>query len=579
MKLFKLNDNNKRSTLIKLAVIVALLIGLNIISNYVHFGIDLTEEHRFSITKETKTLLKNLKEPVHIKLLLRGGAPANFEKLRGTSKDLLVRFRDLSGGKITFENTDPIAGITGDKLTQAYKNLAMQGAQPIPTRSQLDDKQKTEEQIIFPYAVVNGNGKEFTVPLVEYHTGMAESEFLNYSESLLEYKLATAIQNLFKQGKERVAWIMGQGEALGDNTYDALTTLESLYEVDTIDLGKSYYIPPMVKCAIICQPRNAFSEQDKFKLDQFVMAGGKLLWFVDACNVNIDTLQQVPNYTVIPHELNITDMLFKYGIRLNSNLVEDLSANPIPVVTGGQNGRPQQQMFKWVYFPVFSSVSKHPVVNNLDAVMSKFCGTIDTIENEDNVKHVLLSTSIKSRAIGAPISVSLNSLQYQLKPSLYNKRFLPTAVCIEGKFRTNYANGIDPSFKAVYEDSLRLKFREVTDSASKMIVVADADIILNDFHPKKGPSDMGLYKFTKEYFANKTFFLNCVEYLVHENNMLASRNKEVKLRLLNSDKVAAEKTMWQSINIILPITLVVLFGGLYWFFRKKRYEITHKNEA
>jgi ABC-2 type transport system permease protein len=579
MKLFKLNDNNKKSTLIKLAVIAALLIGLNIISNYVHFGIDLTEEHRFSITKETKTLLKNLREPVHIKLLLRGGAPANFEKLRGTSKDLLARFRDLSGGKITFENTDPIAGITGDKLTQAYKNLAMQGAQPIPTRSQLDDKQKTEEQIIFPYAVVNGNGKEFTVPLVEYHTGMAENEFLNYSESLLEYKLATAIQNLFKQGKERVAWIMGQGEALGDNTYDALTTLESLYEVDTIDLSKSYYIPPMVKCAIICQPRTAFNEQDKFKLDQFVMAGGKLLWFVDACNVNIDTLQQVPNYTVIPHELNITDMLFKYGIRLNSNLVEDLSANPIPVVTGGQNGRPQQQMFKWVYFPVFSSVSKHPVVNNLDAVMSKFCGTIDTIENEDNVKHVLLSTSIKSRAIGAPISVSLNSLQYQLKPSLYNKRFLPTAVCIEGKFRTNYANGIDPSFKAVYEDSLRLKFREVTDSASKMIVVADADIILNDFNPKKGPSDMGLYKFTKEYFANKTFFLNCVEYLVHENNMLASRNKEVKLRLLNSDKVAAEKTMWQSINIILPIALVVLFGGLYWFFRKKRYEITHKNEA
>jgi ABC-2 type transport system permease protein len=316
----------------------------------VHFGLDLTEENRFSITKETKTLLKELKEPVHIKLLLRDGAPANFEKLRGTTKDLLARFRDLSGGKITFENTDPIAGITGDKLTQAYKNLAMQGAQPIPTRSQLDDKQKTEEQIIFPYAVVNGNGKEFTVPLVEYHTGMAESEFLNYSESLLEYKLATAISNLFVVGKQRVAWIMGHGEALGDNTYDALTTLESLYEVDTINLNKSYYIPPMVKCAIICQPRTSFTEQDKFKLDQYVMAGGKLLWFVDACNVNIDTLQKDPNYTVIPFELNITDMLFKYGARLNSNLVEDLSANPIPVITGGANGK--QQLFKWVYFPV-----------------------------------------------------------------------------------------------------------------------------------------------------------------------------------------------------------------------------------
>jgi ABC-2 type transport system permease protein len=224
-------------------------------------------------------------------------------------------------------------------------------------------------------------------------------------------------------------------------------------------------------------------------------------------------------------------------------------------------------------------IFQYPIVNNLDAVMSKFCGTIDTISNEYNKKTVLLATSIKSRAIGAPIAVSLNSLQYQLKPSLYNKRYLPTAVCIEGKFKSNYPNGLNPEFKTIYEDSLKLKYRGETDANNKMIVVADADIILNDFSTRKGPSDMGMYKFTKEYFANKTFLLNSVEYLVNDKNMLACRNKEVKLRMLNTDKVTEEKTLWQTINIALPIALVVLFGGLYWFFRKKRYETPHKNEA
>ncbi|MFM2385339.1 MAG: gliding motility-associated transporter substrate-binding protein GldG [Bacteroidota bacterium] len=572
MSKISLKSNNKQKALLSLLLVVALLIGVNVLSNYVHASFDLTQEKRFSVTPATKKFLRELKEPVHVKVLLKTGVPAHFEKLRASTRDMLSRFRDISGNKLSYEFTDPIEGKSGKELQELYKSLEAKGAVPRPISNQLDGKQKTEEQIVFPYAFVSGNGKEFTVPLFEYHTGMDQGAILNYSASVLEYKLASTAQQLFQPERDQIAYVLGHGEAIGNNTIDALLTLEGMYKLDTIDLTRTYEISPAYKCAIICKPTQAFSEKDKFKIDQYVMHGGKVLWFIDQCNVSMDTLQNAPSYTVLPYELNLDDLLFKYGARINKNLVEDLEANPIPVVTGQQNNQSQQSLYKWVYFPVFTPMSKHPIVNNMDAVMSKFCSTIDTITTPSTTKTVLLSTSMKSRALGTPLTVNLNSLQYALNPALFTKKHLPTAICIEGKFRSLYETvTFDDAFVNVYRDSLKKEIKKESPQ-NKMIVAADADIILNDYSQRQGPLEMGFYRYSRENFANKTFLLNCLEYLTNDNNLLAARNKDVKLRLLDSDKVAEQRTMWQIINISLPIAICIIAGSLFWFFRKKRYE-------
>jgi gliding-associated putative ABC transporter substrate-binding component GldG len=225
----------------------------------------------------------------------------------------------------------------------------------------------------------------------------------------------------------------------------------------------------------------------------------------------------------------------------------------------------------WVYFPIHTPTSTHPIVNNMDAVYSRFVGSIDAIANKDNTKNILLSSSQYSRALGTPLTVSFNIVRYKPKTSLYNKKYLPIALSIEGGFSSLYENRMDPGFMKVYQDSLGKQFLNHTTANNKMIVVSDADIMLNDFSPKRGPAELGFYTATRKLFANKTFLLNCVEYLTEDNNLLAARSKNVQLRLLDKKTVNNNTSMIQFLNILLPIGIVVLLGGLYTFFRKKKY--------
>jgi ABC-2 type transport system permease protein len=566
------NTNSKKQTLVTISIVAVILLLLNIIGTQWHAKVDLTEEHRFTISAPTKNLLKAIKEPVTLNILLKDGVPSNFTKLRNSTIDILNSFKEISGNKITYTITNPTEGKTGDELLKVYESLAKKRANPVKLNAQLDSKQKTEEQIIFPYVLVNSNGRETTIPLIENHTGMGAYGKLNYSESMLEYKLASAIQMLNTPAKIDIAYLIGNGQPLGTSTADMLLTLANTYKIDTLNINALREISPVYKAAIICRPSVAFTEQQKFVIDQYVMAGGHVMWLIDACNIAMDTLSKSPNYSVTNFDLNLDDLFFKYGFRCNNNLVEDLSANPIPVTVGMQDNKPQFDLLKWIYFPVFSPISKHPIVNNMDAIASKFAGTIDTISNPNITSTVLLNTSPQSRVLGTPLTVSLNSLKFEPKVALFNKQFLPTAILQEGNFKSLYAGRVTQDMLAVYEDSLKLKFRTATSKPNKMIVVSDADIVLNDFSETKGISDMGFYKFTKENFANKTFLLNCLEFLTNENALLEARNKDLRLRMLDPEKVSKNRAMWQVINVALPIALTIFIGGLYWFFRKKRYE-------
>jgi ABC-2 type transport system permease protein len=573
MQTSEIFQQEKKKLLSRFGIVIAIVLLINFVSFRWHKRIDLTNDNRFTISQGTKNLLANSKEKISIKVLLAGNLPSNYTKLMQGTSDLLKSLQDASNGKITYTFENPWReDLSKEEKQLLGKNLAEKGLFPIPITKQISGG--SESQFIFPYATIFANGKEEHLNLLEPNYGNDESldGALTSSESLLEYKFASAIKACYKADKANIAYVMGNGQNLGPYTYDALNTLGKLYKLDTIDATKGIEIPAAYQCIIICRPTIPFDEKTKFKLDQYVMNGGKILWFIDAINCNLDTMSKSPTYTAIPFELNLDDQLLKYGVRCNNNLIEDLQCVELPLTTGYIGDKPKIESFPWVYYPIHTAISKHLIVNNMDGVYSRFVGTIDTIENKDNVKNILLSSSQYSRALAAPLTVSFNMVRYKPNTALYNKSNMPIAVCIEGGFSSLFENRVDAGFLKVYEDSLGKKFAAHTKENNKMIVVSDADIILNDFNPKKGLAPLGYYTQTGKLYANKIFLLNCVEYLVDQSNLLDARSKDVQLRLLDKARVDKNKTVIQFLNIALPILLIILAGAVYFFFRKKKYE-------
>jgi gliding-associated putative ABC transporter substrate-binding component GldG len=485
---------------------------------------------------------------------------------------VLQAFKEASNGKVQFIFENPIEGKSVDEKLKISEDLRKQGIMPKQLTNQIEEGEGLEKLFVFPYAIVMANGKQDKVNLRDEYYQMDEDEILNHSENVLEYKFANCIKQLHKAEFEKIAYVMGNGELLNMNTAHALYLLGQQYDLDTIDINQGIDIPKAYKCIIICRPVDKFDEKIKFKIDQYVMNGGRILWYVDGVNCSLDTMKNESSYTAIPYDLNLDDMLLKYGVRVNNNMVEDLQCNDLPLTVGQAANGPDIQPLPWIYFPILTPTGKHPIINNLDAVSSRFAGTIDTIPNKDNHKTILLSTSQYSRALATPMVISFNSVRYKPKTSLYNKKYMPIAVVIEGGFSSLYENRMDPSFMSIYQDSLGKKFKAHTDKDSRMIVVSDADIMLNDFSAKRGPAELGFYTPTSMYYANKTFLLNCVEYLVDDDNLLEARSKDVQLRLLDKKRVKNNKTTIQFLNIALPILVVIFLGSAYFFFRKRKYE-------
>jgi ABC-2 type transport system permease protein len=565
-------QKDKQKYILQFGIIIGIAILLNILGTKWHAKLDVTDDHRFTLSEPTKNLLKGLKDVVNIRVLMTGKLPSNYTKLVQGTTDVLQAFKETSNGKVNFIFENPIEGKTVEEKLKISEDLKKQGIMPKQLKNQVQEGEGIEQRFIFPYAQIMANGKGNNICLREEHYGMDEDGILNYSENMLEYKFANSIKQLYQPAKEKIGYIVGNGELLSMNTLHALYLIDGIYDLDTLDIAKGIDIPPVYKCIIICKPTQPFDEQVKFKIDQYVMNGGRVLWYVDAVNCGLDTMQNAPTYNAIPYTLNLDDMLLKYGVRLNTNLVEDLQCNEIPLTVGMVGNAPDIRPEPWVYFPIFTPTSKHPIVNNLDAVNGRFVGTIDTIANKDNFKTVLLSTSQYSRALPAPVTVSFNSVRFKPKTSLYNKKYMPVAVVIEGGFSSLYENRMEQSFMHIYQDSLGKKFKTHTDKSNKMIVVSDADMMLNDFSNKKGPAEMGYYTPTGKLFANKTFMLNCLEYLIDENPLLEARGKNAALRLLDKKRIENNKGMIQFLNIALPICIVIFLGSAYFFFRKKKYQ-------
>jgi gliding-associated putative ABC transporter substrate-binding component GldG len=561
----KISENRQAG--IRVAVLVVGLVLLNMLAARFHAGLDLTRERRFTLTKPTRQMLRNMSDYAVVDVLFTGkGVPAGFQRLHETVRERLQSFRDISGGKVVFSFRDPMEGVAEKDKKQVYSNLIDRGV--TGTNIRQNNEEKYSEQVIFPSALISYRGKEVAVPLLENHAGMKPLEALNFSESQLEYKLANAINGLMRPDKPRIAYIMGNGEILGWNTYDGITSLQQNYHVDTLDLNEGTHIPLVYSAAIICKPTVAFDDKQKFKLDQYVMNGGHLLMMLDGAQATMDSLRN-EQFIATSVNLGLDDLLFKWGVRLNPDLVEDLVSNQI-FVNVGSSDQAQQERRSWFYLPVFMPVSQHPIARNLE-VMSMYSSTLDTIANPEVKKTILLESSQYSRTVMTPARVSLSMLRYNPRSELYNKGHRATAVLLEGRFQSVFQNRLAPDFLNVLRDSLKMPYKSVADSAGSIVVVSDGDVFLNGFNRKSGPYEMGFWDVDGSRFDNKAFVMNALEYMIYPSGLLEARNKEFRLRLLDPGRSRDERSRWQAINIIVPLAMLLVFASAYLFFRKRRY--------
>lgn len=568
----------QRQALLRLLILAAILVCINLLASRFHAGIDLTAEKRFTLSPSTIQQLKSLDEVVVIDVYLKGkDFPAGFKRLADATREKLQSFQDRAGSRIVFRFVDPVEGKNQEQRTDVYRELASKGIFGVNLQVDQEAAEGYSEKIIFPWALVQYKGRYTPVSLLENHLGMGALEKLNLSESLLEYKFASAIHQLDRPDKPAIAYIVGNGEAIGPQTFDALKTLHENYRLDTFDISVNHYIPRVYSAIIINKPTVPFDNRDKFKIDQYIMTGGKVLWCLDRVDMAIDSLQpggqqRKEAFMAQGNDLNLDDQLFRYGVRVNTNLIEDLRCNRMPVIVGKVDQSPDIQLLPWTFLPVFLPTAKHPIVNNMDAVMARFASSIDTVGEPGIKKTVLLESSQYSRPAATPVRIALSMLYYKPRAELYNKPFLPAAVLLEGSFTSVFKDRMHPQFLQILRDSLKRDFKSVSDTPTSMIVIGDGDILSNDYNMREGPFEMGYWQYDKALYANKTFLLNCMEYLTDPGGPLEARSKDVRLRLLDGGRVKQEKTKWQLINIAIPLAILLVFAAIYTFVRKRRYE-------
>lgn len=555
-----------------MAISAVIVLLVNLLSQYVHFRADLTAEKKYSLLTPTKKLVKGLNDVVLIKIYLEGDMSADFKRLRQATRDIVLELRAIGGKNVEYEFIDPINGKSNDERKALLEELLQKGLSPV--NEQTGKANESKMTMVFPCAVVVYGGREFPVQLIESQIGFDKKQTINNSIISLEYKFAMAIQKLTQYRPPRLAFTTGHGELEKMEIADLQHQLRRLnYEVSNFDITKSFRIPDRFDALVVAKPRFRFEEKEKYKLDQFVMRGGKILWLIDPTTADMDSLKRnLTGQFVLDRDLNLDDMLFKYGVRINTDLVQDIAlCNQIPLVVGQLGNAPQTQLFPWYYFPLLVSENNHAINKNLDPVASYFAASIDTLQNPNVSKTILLHTSDNSKAVMTPARVHFGILQQQPSPEYFNQPRLPVAVLLEGEFTSVYRNRLSPDFLAVGDTAKELKFVEQSPK-NKMIVIADGDIARNEWRTQDSSAyPLGFYPYTNQTFANKDFMLNVVQYLVDTMGVLETRNKDVKLRLLNTVRVQNEKLKWQLINVALPIVLVIAGGFAFGYYRRKKY--------
>jgi len=567
-------------------LLLVLLLAINFIASVVHTRVDLTKEKRYTLSTATKNLLRNLDDDVQIDVFLKGEFPAGFRKLANSTAEFLELLKDRNSSRIHYRFISPQDPMpeTGRPYGDSLVNM---GAVPINLTVQ--KKAGESSNIIFPVAVMHYKGKQSLVSLYPGASGRISQEEINSAEALMEYQFAKSLSKIRSDKKPGIAYAVGNGEPVDARTIDLVQTLSQDYAFGTLNLQAQHNVPKDVEILLIVKPTQTFSEDEKLKIDQFVMNGGRLVCFIDNLIAEQDSLAFKPQTIAYDRNLNLTDLFFRYGLRINTYLVMDLQCDLIPLVVGGSENNPQMEFLHWNYYPLFSPGS-NPVLNkSLGYISGRFVNSIDTIKVQGVTKNILLASSPNSRIISTPALISLNENKNAPEDEKFKRNGIPVAVMLEGKFSSLYRNRSTQAQR----DSLASygsPFKGESDNKAKIIVAGDGDMVLNDLLPDPNnsqqpfPLPMGWNKYTyrevqkeSEFgklfipVANRDFLLNCVEYMVNSADIMETRNKDIVLRLLDSQKISEQRTTWQFINIGLPILLIILTGFIYQQVRKRRY--------
>ena len=553
--------------------LTVILLVVVYVASFAKFRIDLTKEKRFSLSGSTINMLKNLEKDVQVDVFLTGELSAGFKKLSLASEELLSEFKEHGGGNIQYRFLRPGEGLTDSLRAQVYDSLVAMGVRPFNNQVTAQQGEETSERLIFPGAMITYNGRSIGVDLMSGKAGMDEESSLNYSEALLEFKFADAIDKLTRKEVPVVAYAAGNGEPLNPTVRSLFDVLRNNYAFGILDLNSGHLDPDKINALIIVKPATAFNDAEKIKIDQYVMNGGNVIWFIDKLYAELDSLYRSnADFVAYDKNLNLDDLLFKYGVRINGDLLQDLKCAKQPMVVGQRaDGQPQFDRVPFPYYPLLSSRTTHPVSKNLDDVLSVFPSSIDTVQSPGITKTILLSTDSMSRSLSTPAMVTLESIKTEEDLRTFNKSFVPVAVLLEGKFTSLYANRLTAALRDTLAAYSNKPFAPTGIKASKQVVVSDADLVTNAVTQSDGPLAMGTQQYENYAFANKEFLLNTVDYMVSKSGILETRSKDITLRLLDKQKIAAEKTRWQLINLLLPIFLVLLFGWIYQAFRRKQY--------
>lgn len=575
--MYKSQNSLKKQNIVSFILGLFIIVLINIIGNFLFSRYDLTNEKRYSLSKATKDLLKNTDDIVYFKIYLDGDFPAGFKRLRNATKEILDEFRAYNKN-IQYEFINPNSISDKKARNDLYRQLVEKGIQP--TNLQVKQKGGSVQQIIFPGAEVTYKGRSLPLQLLISQIGIESEQVLNNSIQSLEYNISSVIRKLNVAVKPKIAIIEGHGELTKYQMFDITQSLSEYYQVERIALNEQINalterkisdtaetkVHNKYKAIIIAKPDSAFSEKDKFIIDQFIMYGGKVLWLIDPVFASMDSLNKSSQTVGIANDINLSDQLFRYGVRLNTNLIMDLNALPIPVVTGKIGNQPQTSFLPWYYFPILLPTSTHPIIKNLNAIKTEFISSIDTIENEIK-KTILLTSSRYSRLINTPVIIDLDIMKKQPDERLYNKPFQPVAVLLEGEFKSNFANRLNSEIA----ENENIKFLDKS-KPTEMIVISDGDIIKSQFHYSKGfPLPLGYDQYTGQTFGNKEFILNCMNYLCDETGLITVRSRELKLRLLDKTIIEKSKIKWQLINILIPIVLISILSFLMYYIRKRNF--------
>jgi gliding-associated putative ABC transporter substrate-binding component GldG len=549
----------------KVLTTVALIIVLNLAGHFVFKRFDLTADKRYTLSQTSLNIVSEIKEPLYIDVFLEGEFPGEFKKLQTETQQLLEEFK-AENPYIIFQFVNPLED--EDQKETTLQSFIERGLTPVNVT--VNDKGQQTQEIVFPWAVATCANRSVKVPLLKNMMGASTAEKVVSSVQHLEYAFANAINTVAKAKQKKVVILNGNGEledryiadfikSVKDNYYIGPFTLDSVAKSpnETLKYLKKYDL------AIIAKPTESFTEEEKQVLDQFIINGGKTLWLVDQVNMEMDSLyNETGSNLAFPRDLNLNDMFFKYGVRMRPDLIFDLQNTPIALATGEQGSATQYTQYPWFFSPMIYPTTKNPIVSNLDGIKFEFASPMEPLKN-DIKKTVLLQSSKYSKLMGTPSEVSLKMVSARPEPKDFvNRGNFPVALLLEGQFHSMYENRVLPFKDATFQNK---------GKNNKMIVISDGDVIKNQLDKNGQPLELGYDKWTNNLYANKEFLMNCVNYLLDDNGLINIRSKEVDLPILDKEKVYETYTLLQVITVAVPIGILILFGVVFTFLRKRKY--------